>query len=256
MDPYQVLGVSRDADMEEIKKAYRKLSRQYHPDANINNPNKKQAEEKFKQIQQAYQLIVNERENPGSSSNSSSSGYSGSYGGGNPNSSGYGQNTNSGYGYSDQNSGFYDDPFAAFFGYGGYGQRRRNTASDYGGDQKLQAAARYIDAGHFSEALNVLNGMNVKSADWYFLSACANSGLGNNITAKQNAQTTLNMDPGNQKYRELMASLQRGETYYSTRGEQYGTDCQGANMRACLPCCLCASYSMCCSRGFGYMFCC
>ena len=53
-DPYQVLGVSQDASEEEIKKAYRKLSRMYHPDANINNPNKAQAEEKFKEIQQAY----------------------------------------------------------------------------------------------------------------------------------------------------------------------------------------------------------
>ena len=42
-DPYQVLGVSQDASEEEIKKAYRKLSRMYHPDANINNPNKAQA---------------------------------------------------------------------------------------------------------------------------------------------------------------------------------------------------------------------
>lgn len=70
-DPYQVLGIGRDATDEEVKKAYRKLSRKYHPDANINNPNKEQAEEKFKQVQQAYEQIMKEREQ----------GSSGGYGG-------------------------------------------------------------------------------------------------------------------------------------------------------------------------------
>ena len=71
-DPYQILGVSRDASDDEIKKAYRTLSRKYHPDANINNPNKDQAEAKFKEVQQAYQQIMKEREY----------GSSGSYGAG------------------------------------------------------------------------------------------------------------------------------------------------------------------------------
>ena len=49
-DPYDVLGVPRGASDDDIKKAYRKLSRLYHPDANVNNPNKAQAEEKFIQL--------------------------------------------------------------------------------------------------------------------------------------------------------------------------------------------------------------
>ena len=43
-DPYNVLGLERGASDEEVKKAYRTLSRKYHPDANINNPNREQAE--------------------------------------------------------------------------------------------------------------------------------------------------------------------------------------------------------------------
>lgn len=63
-DPYEVLGVSRGASDDEVKKAYRNLSRKYHPDNNLNNPNKDEAERKFKEVQQAYQTIINERENP------------------------------------------------------------------------------------------------------------------------------------------------------------------------------------------------
>jgi molecular chaperone DnaJ len=53
-DPYKVLGVSRSANDEAIKKAYRKLARQWHPDTNPDNP---QAEDKFKEIQAAYTTL-------------------------------------------------------------------------------------------------------------------------------------------------------------------------------------------------------
>src|SRR5215211_6357953 len=53
-DPYAVLGVDRKASAEEIKKAYRKLARQYHPDRNPDDPS---AEERFKEIQSAYDIV-------------------------------------------------------------------------------------------------------------------------------------------------------------------------------------------------------
>ncbi len=60
-DPYSVLGVKRGASDREIKKAYRDLSRKYHPDSYANRPaaEQEQAAEKFKQIQEAYNQIVN-----------------------------------------------------------------------------------------------------------------------------------------------------------------------------------------------------
>lgn len=56
-DPYEVLGVSRDASPEEIKKAYRKLAKKYHPDNYVNNPLADLASEKFKEINDAYEQI-------------------------------------------------------------------------------------------------------------------------------------------------------------------------------------------------------
>ena len=118
LDPYSVLGVSRDASMDEIKKAYRKLSRKYHPDANINNPNKEQAEEMFKQVQQAYDQIVREREQ-GTSQNS---------------------------------------------WYGGYQSGGYQTQDDQR-SMEMRAAANYINAGHYREALNVLERMPEKNGE-------------------------------------------------------------------------------------------
>src|SRR5439155_10356940 len=53
-DFYEVLGVRRDADDEEIKRAYRKLAMQYHPDRNAGD---EQAEEKFKEAAEAYEIL-------------------------------------------------------------------------------------------------------------------------------------------------------------------------------------------------------
>ena len=238
-DPYEILGVQRDADMEEIKKAYRKLSRKYHPDANINNPNKEQAEEKFKQVQQAYQQIVDERENGGASRADSNA-----YGGG--------------YRQQNDQSGYYGfDPFRDFFGYGySRQQQQQNTANDFGGNVELKAAYNYINNGYYQEAMNVLENISERTANWYYLHGIANAGLGNNVSAKEDAARAVQMEPDNQEFRQLYSRLEGGNSWYGQRGQNYGADCNTSSLlRCCLPCCCICSLSRCCMP-LGGVYCC
>ena len=86
-DPYEVLGVPRSATDDEIKAAYRKLARKYHPDKYTDNPLWDLAQEKMQEINEAYDAIVKERRAGGSSSGSYTGGQ-GSYGGGSTGSAG------------------------------------------------------------------------------------------------------------------------------------------------------------------------
>lgn len=216
MNPYQVLGVSQNASDEEIKKAYRTLSRKYHPDANLNNPNKEQAEERFKQVQQAYDQIMKEKQQgysyAGNGYNTGSAGSS-TYG--------YGGNRTYGSGYGNQNA---DSP-------------------------KLQAAANFIMNRSYGEALNVLNDIAYaeRGAKWYYLSAMANAGTGNNITAQEHANRAVQLEPSNMEYRQFLQHLQFGGTWYQNRGEEYERPYSGTG-NWCLSMLLLNLFCNCCCR--------
>src|ERR1700729_2819620 len=60
-DPYEVLGVGRDADEQQIKKAFRGLARELHPDVNAHDPD---AEEKFKEAAEAYEILSDSERRP------------------------------------------------------------------------------------------------------------------------------------------------------------------------------------------------
>ena len=192
-NPYDVLKVSPNASDDEIKRAYREMSRKYHPDANVNNPLAELAEEKFKEIQEAYNTIMKEREQ---------SGYS--YGG---NASG---NSSGSYSYGNAN---------------------------YGGQQdtEMQAVYNFINNRRFQDALNVLNRMSMRGAQWYYLSALANMGVGNNILARDHASQAVNMEPNNLQYRQLLNQLSWNSQRYQSNsyGGNYangGSTCGTGNM--------------------------
>ena len=216
IDPYSVLGVSSSATDEEIKKAYRSLSRKYHPDANINNPNKDAAEAKFKEVQQAYSQIMDEREK----------GYTG------------GSNSYGGYG-----------------GYNGYGQQ--SSGAGYSeNDSHMQAAMHYIQSGHYKEALNVLDTITPRNAQWYFLSAVANSGIGNNVTALEHAEEAVRLEPGNMQYQMYLQRLNGTGGWYSGQQQSMGTSVFGGGDFCCKLMVANALCSVCGGPGCFIMPCC
>ncbi len=238
-DPYGVLGVGRNATEEEIKKAYKTLSRRYHPDANINNPNKEQAEEKFKEIQAAYQQIMKEK----------TSGYGGAgYG-----SSGYGRTTGNygeSYGGQGYGGGFGYGPFGGFGGFGGFGQ---GQDTGYEENTYIRAAGNYIRNGYYREARTALDGMSEaqRSARWYYYSAIAHSGLGNNVVALEHAKRAAAMEPSNMSYRSLVQQFESGGNWYEQRQAAYGYPTFG-NGNLCVKLCLVNMIcNLCCCGGGG-----
>ena len=264
-DPFAVLGVSSSATEDEIKSAYRKLAKKYHPDL---NPGDKAAEAKMREINEAYTQALQIRKNGGSwrpdtggdysGSGSWGSGYSGGYGstygsggqygsGGRPGSGGqYGRNPFEDFGF-----GF--DPF----GFGGQSQsygpsfRPRNYAHP-----DLKSAAEFILAGRYNDALSLLNRIPLHNADWHALYARADLGLGNRVDALDHAQSAVRMAPEDAEYRNLLTSIESGRQAYR-QTQQNGYDFRSAVCSN--PCLTCIAANMllnCCLGGCRYGMCC
>ena len=179
-NPYEVLGVPRNASNDEVKKAYRQLCKKYHPDSYVDNPLAELAEEKFKEVQAAYEQIMKERE---------------------------------GGGYSYSTTG-----------------QTQSTSQE---TAELQAVRNFINNRRFHEALNVLSNIGNRTAMWYYYSAIAIMGIGNNLVAVDHAKQAAAMEPNNMEYVNFANQMQfRGQQYQNT-GYGYGRQSFGTGNLCC-----------------------
>lgn len=187
-DPYQVLGVPSTATDEEVKKAYRDLARKYHPDNYHDNPLADLAQERMKEINEAYEAVQSQRKAQ------RSGGYSAGgqrYGG-------------QGYGYQ---SGYKN-------GYqGGYTSRY----------QRVRMA---ISSGDLNLAEELLNAQSDHDAEWNFLKGAICYRRGWLDEARRYYQTAVTMAPDNPEYQRALDILEGRGTAY--RPEGYGDVTTGA----------------------------
>ena len=179
------------------------------------NPGDPVAAQKMQEVNAAYDLLKNpdKARRPGN----------------------YGYNTN-------------QNPYGGWYDPFGGGYTRQDT-----GDRYQQSAEQYIRFGRYREALNVLESCGDRDARWYYLSALANNGLGNQVTALEHIRRAVSMDPDNPEYLRTLDFMEHGGSAYRQRSGDFRGFTMGGN--PCTNLCLCYMMQMlCCGRP--YFFCC
>ena len=170
-DPYQVLGVSPSARDEEIKNAYRNLARKYHPDNYTDNPLADLAQEKMKEINEAYDAIQSMRKGGG--------------------------------GYQSQPSG--SSSYGTQGGYSGGYNYGRQTSSSFGDVRRMISQRRFV------EAEEILDGVpfQKRDAEWNFLKGSVCYSKGWLDQAHEFFAQAVRMNPSHPEYTAAYQQLSR-----------------------------------------------
>jgi molecular chaperone DnaJ len=141
--------------------------------------------------------------------------------------------------------------YSAYDPFGGFGGGYRQQSYGGSGDQYQQSAYQYIVFRRYHEALNVLQNCANRNARWYYLSALANHGVGNQVTALEHIRRAVSMEPDNMEYIQTLNRMEQGgAAYRQTAGNYRGFS---MNMPSCGSLFLCYVLQLFCCRG---RFCC
>lgn len=208
-DPYRVLGVGKDATKEEIKKAYRRKAKEYHPDLHPNDP---KATEKMNEVNEAYDMLNNPEK--------------------------YQRQEQQAY---QRQSNTYDNPFQQgtgrtnfddFFGFNNYAQEEIPMPREEEGDSaSIKEAIRFMNGGNYVAANDKLNHIvsAERNARWYYLSSIAYYGIGDLVRAVEQIRSALQREPGNMLYQRILQTYQRSNFGYGYG--QAGADYQNFGRR-------------------------
>lgn len=230
-NPYKVLGIKEGASYDEIKRAYRELAKKYHPDRYQNNPLSDLADEKMREINEAYDFLM---KNAGGAYQYQSD-YNQSYDNSNASGSTYNQQYQSQQQQQSQSQ----------------SQSQTGNQSQYqyanGNDMELERQARmYINNGNLNEAQKLLDRMQTRNAVWYYLQGLIFLRRGWYDRGFTNIQKAANMDPANFEYRNALNNLNqqtsgfRQNNYYRNTYHNNNDMCQLCTTIWCADsCCEC-----------------
>jgi molecular chaperone DnaJ len=190
-NPYKVLGVKEGASYDEIKRAYRELAKKYHPDRYRDNPLADLADEKMREINEAYDTLMK------------NAGYAYQYPGDD------GQTyDNSNAGGSSYRTQYQGQQSGGSTQYQYQQQKTQNQQYQYADESEMERQARmYINSGNLNEAQKILDRMRNRNAAWYYLQGLIFLRRGWYDRGYSNIQKAATMDPANYEYRNALNNL-------------------------------------------------
>ena len=216
-NPYKILGVSPEADEEEIKRAYRELARKYHPDRYSDSDLADLAGEKMKEINAAYEEIQRQREGgaTGGAAYGADASYGPEQGGAHSGEGGYRADMGGGTNYHSQN----------------YSAEAKS---------KFTLIRNCINQSNITEAERLLEEIDGadRGAEWVFLLGCIQLHKGYYVDAQRSFETAYRMEPTNNEYWQFKEKMHQKASGFGGGYQTSGSGgCDWCTTLLCADCC-------------------